>query len=72
MHKCLPAYTCLHHMHTWHPKRPEEDVDPLKLELQKSVIHHMGEPMLQAPKITFITSSRLAKMFWWLFCLSGS
>lgn len=43
---CVWAF-CLHvckfaHLYAWFPRRPEESSDPLELELQAVVNHHVG------------------------------
>ena len=38
----LPPSKSLHQMHTWYLWRPEEGTDPLELELQTIVSHHVG------------------------------
>ena len=30
----LPTRVCIYHVHAWCPQRPEEDIDPLELQVQ--------------------------------------
>lgn len=38
----LPDYVYMHQVHASCPQEPEEDIEPLKLELQTHVRHHIG------------------------------